>query len=337
MAINKNDFIEKIDPGLKSNKLFTQFYYRFKIDGNEYAKLFDYTYKNWDKKTRVSKAKSDARDYRENKVNPITELDENIKLNAFIQMHFDNLPNTLWTDAKKRHYNNYVSSHIGNKKVTTIKQMHIKACIKDQINQGLSPRTAKTTLELLNPLFNEAIVNRLIDFNPCTGIKVKIPKTKKTVINASEELKKIYETIISIFADDPFYLSFYLLALQGRRKSEILNLKWENIDFGNNRYILEDTKNGEHQMMFLPDAVKIEFLKFNNTTGWVYASSVNIGERISNIEKQTAKIKSVIQNFTLHYMRNVIVSAMAEQGISATLMSGALGHNNTSTLSNIYL
>lgn len=32
-------------------------------------------------------------------------------------------------------------------------------------------------------------------------------------------------------------------------------------------------------------------------------------------------------------MRNVVVSAMAEQGVSATLMSGALGHNNTNTLS----
>ena len=32
-------------------------------------------------------------------------------------------------------------------------------------------------------------------------------------------------------------------------------------------------------------------------------------------------------------MRNVVVSDMAEQGVSATLMSSALGHKNTSTLS----
>ena len=85
-------------------------------------------------------------------------------------------------------------------------------------------------------------------------------------------------------------------------------------------------------MMFLPPKIKDILLKFSEKEGWVYASSVNIGQRIGNIEKQTAKIKAIIPNFTLHYMRNVIVSAMAEQGISATLMSGALGHNNTSTL-----
>ncbi|MDD2699584.1 MAG: hypothetical protein PHF17_12420, partial [Arcobacteraceae bacterium] len=53
----------------------------------------------------------------------------------------------------------------------------------------------------------------------------------------------------------------------------------------------------------------------------------------NNVEKQTSKIKEYLPNFTLHRLRNVIVSAMAEQGISATLMSAALGHNNTNTLS----
>jgi integrase len=333
MAIDRKEFINKIDNGLKSNKAYTQFYLRFKIEGKDFSKIFDFSSKSWDKKTRILKAKSEALKYRENKKNPKTQLNENIKIDDFIKMHFDKLPNTTWTTTKIKHYENYIKKFIGNKKVTSIKQMHIKECIKSQEDIGLAPRTVKTTIEILNPVFKEAIINRLIDYNPCNGLIIKIPRTKKMVLKASEQLASIYKAIYDIFGNNPFYLSFYLFALQGRRKSEILNLKWQDIDLDNNTFLLEDTKNGEHQMFFLPPSIKNELIKFNNKIGWVYESSSNIGKPIANIEKQTKKLKAIIPNFTLHYMRNVIVSAMAEQGVSATLMSGALGHNNTNTLS----
>ncbi|WP_323645000.1 site-specific integrase [Aliarcobacter butzleri] len=204
--------------------------------------------------------------------------------------------------------------------------------IKQQEALNLAPRTIKTTLEILNPIFKEAIANRLIDFNPCIGISIKLKKTKKLVLDATNQLEEILKAIYYIFGNNPFYLSFYLFAMQGRRKSEILKLKWENIDFNNNKFLILDTKNGEHQMFALPFNIKDELLKFKNDYGYVYESSIK-DTHIANVEKQTNKIKKIIPSFTLHYMRNVVVSAMAEQGISATLMSSALGHNNTNTLS----
>ena len=36
--------------------------------------------------------------------------------------------------------------------------------------------------------------------------------------------------------------------------------------------------------------------------------------------------------FTMHYTRNVMVSAMAENGVDAIYMSGALGHNDPNTI-----
>ena len=151
----------------------------------------------------------DLENLKENKINPQTELDENIKLDTFIEMHFNQLPDTNWKTTKSKHYSNYLQKSLGSKKVTDIKQMHIKECIKAQQDLGLSARTAKTTIEILNPLFKEAIANRLITFNPCDGVRVKLPKTKKTVLHASNELSMILRTINDIFKDDPYYLSFY--------------------------------------------------------------------------------------------------------------------------------
>ena len=98
------------------------------------------------------------------------------------------------------------------------------------------------------------------------------------------------------------------------------------------RYLLLNKEAFPH-LINQDGTIKNELLKFRDSFGWVYSSSSKQGNRVINIEKQTKKLKDLIPNFTLHYMRNVIVSAMAEQGVSATLMSGALGHNNTSTLS----
>jgi integrase len=333
MGINKKEFIHRIDIGLKADKAHSRFFYRCIVEGREYTKLFNYTSKAWDKRTRVSQARTDAKNFRDKKINPISDIDENIKFDEFIKEYFKYLPNTSWKQTKINHYNNYIASHLAKKKVQSIKQMHIKECIKIQEDLGLKPRTIKTTLEVLNPVFKDAIANRLIDFNPCTGIAIKIPKTKKIVVGASEQLLEIFNAIQKVFKDDPFYQSLYFFALQGRRKSEIFNLKWENIDFNKSTFLIEDTKNGEHQMFALPDYISELLQGLYSPKGYVYESRINKGSPIVNIEKQTRKIKNIIPKFTLHYMRNVVVSAMAEQGVSATLMSGALGHNNTNTLS----
>ena len=65
MAINRKEFTEKIDTGLKANKSFEKFYLRFKTQsGKQYYKIFNYSDKHWNKKTRVSQAKADALAYK---------------------------------------------------------------------------------------------------------------------------------------------------------------------------------------------------------------------------------------------------------------------------------
>jgi integrase len=128
----------------------------------------------------------------------------------------------------------------------------------------------------------------------------------------------------------------YLFALQGRRKGEILNLKWDDVDFDNGYYVLRDVKNDETQKIFLPEYIKGLLLQFKRNTEYVYTSRLT-GTKTVNINKTTARLKKRLGNdFTLHYLRNVIVSAMAEQGLESIYLSGALGHSDPNTV-NKYL
>ncbi|MCT7466494.1 site-specific integrase [Aliarcobacter cryaerophilus] len=335
MAINRNDFPNKIESvsGLKASKNYDKFFYRFKIEGKTFYTTFDYTNKNWDKKTRETKAMAEALEYRDNKKDPQSHLDDEIKVDNFLKLHFEQIKETTWKTTKIRHYNNYLKNDLGKKKIKDIKQMHIKNCIKKQEELGLSGRTVKTTLEILNPLFKEAIANRLITFNPCDGITVKRPKTKKIVTNPREYIINIYNVINEVFKDNPFYKSLFLFYLQGRRKSEPLKLKWKNIDFNNDSYTCEIVKNGETQTFYLPENIKEELLKFKSNIPDDYVYEANIkGQPIKDFRKQILKIQNIIEGFTLHFLRNVVVTMMAEEGINSTFMSSALGHNNINTL-----
>ena len=65
--------------------------------------------------------------------------------------------------------------------------------------------------------------------------------------NATELFKKVYAGINAYYHDNPYYRALFLFGFTGRRKSEILNLKWENIDFTHNYYWIEDTKTDDQQ------------------------------------------------------------------------------------------
>lgn len=331
MAINTKEFTEKIDSNLRATKDYMRFLIRVKRDNKWKRKVLDYSKKGWSKRDRIRVATREL-DSLIDKLESVHGGDVP-RLREYAKVFFDSLPDTTWTDTKKRHYDNYIDKMLGVKRIDEILPSHIEACMVKQEKAGLHPRTVNTTLEILRPLYKKAILNRIMLYSPCEGLKVKIPKSKKIVTDASSRLREIYAVIMDVFKDDDFYRALYLFALMGRRKGEILSLRWEDVSFEHNYVVLIDTKNNEVQKMFLPSLIKESLEAFYDPASeWVFPSPAVPGQHITNIEKTTAKIKKKLSYFTLHYLRNVIVSAMAEQGQAAVNMSGALGHLSANTI-----
>ena len=334
-------FTQTIERGLKADKDFRSFLLRFKQDGKTYRKTFTIKNLNWDKATRKNKAKQDALTFKESFKSNTEFVNENIKMDDFIEQYFQTMEQSFsyskdkWKGEIASYYKRYIKSEIGSKRIIDIRQQHIKNIILNVKNLELSPRTQKITLEILNPIFKSAIANRIIIYNPCDGIKVTRPNTRKKVQNASQLLKDVFIAIKTTFLDDMFFQAFFMFALQGRRKSEILTLKWKNIDFHNRLYTLENTKNGEEQTFILPDTIELLLLNMtSNRNHYVFESPTNSKMHIKNIDSQVNKLKKALNNpqFGIHYLRNIVVSAMAEQGVNSTFLSGALGHSDLNTV-----
>jgi integrase len=263
----------------------------------------------------------------------------NIILDKLFDFYFETLDTSKqWTHKKKYIYQLYVKPYLGKKKIEKIREMDIQNILNKMNTKGLSPRTRKSVMEVLNPLFKFAVTNKYLRDNPTMGITVKVPSQKKIVTNATELFKKVYAGINAYYHDNPYYRALFLFGFTGRRKGEILNLKWENIDFTHNYYWIENTKTDDQQKYQLPPYLvePLQAIK-DGRKGLVFKSPIT-GKKIVNIDRQMRQLKKFLELETLsmHYMRNILVSALAEQGIEAITLSGILGHNDPNTI-NKYL
>ncbi|WP_415406924.1 tyrosine-type recombinase/integrase [Sulfurovum sp. CS9] len=340
MAINLKDFKATKYPNLyKSIKSHEKNGFKYllwaKIDGKLHKKILGYSKKD-NLTDRSANLKADA--YKADIEAGYTST-SNITLNKLFNLYFETLDTSKqWTHKKKYIYEHYIQSHLGKKKIEKIREMDIQNILNKMTSQGLSPRTRKSVLEVLNPLFRFAVTNKYLKSSPTNGITVKIPSQKKIVTNATDLFKKVYAGITAYYHDNPYYRALFLFGFTGRRKGEILNLKWENIDFTHNYYWIEDTKTDDQQKYQLPPYL-IEPLKEikDDRKGLVFKSPIT-GKKIINIDRQMRQLKKFLEidNLSMHYMRNILVSALAEQQVEAITLSGILGHKDPNTI-NKYL
>ena len=141
----------------------------------------------------------------------------------------------------------------------------------------------------------------------------------------------------------PVLRDFIELALNtGCRKGELLNLKWENIDFSTRLLHLEETKSGEWQIVPINEEarkvlVRRMRLRDENcpNTPWVFfhltsALNTNVGDRVKNVRKafSTACRRAGIDNFHIHDLRHTFASSLVREGVPLYVVSKLLRHSS---------
>lgn len=104
---------------------------------------------------------------------------------------------------------------------------------------GLSIRTLKLHGVVLSLVFKKAIHDGILTANPCTY--AKLPKIERAQPIAKfytvEQCKKLLE----ITKGTPLHDMVYLTMLYGLRRSELMGLKWEAVDFVNRTITIQHT------------------------------------------------------------------------------------------------
>lgn len=229
---------------------------------------------------------------------------------------------------------------------------------------GLSRRTLKIHGTILSLIFKQAIREELIRYNPCQYARV--PKVKKAAVKPSfytvEQCNKLLKVSKSTMLHDMLYMTI----IYGLRRSELMGLRWDAVDFKNNtitiqhtvvlqnRVVAKDsTKNKKSNRVYpILDDVKILLKKllkqqeknkefFQNCysdSGYVFVKDDGTPYYPSYPSHALQKVlkKNELPHIRFHDLRHSCASMLILRGWNMKDISEWLGHADISTTMNIY-
>lgn len=201
-------------------------------------------------------------------------------------------------------------------------------------NKG-SKRSPTTVLRYMSSLSHALSIAKKewhwLDSNPMQDItKPKSVRGRVRILSA-EERRRLLEA--SKESSCPFLYTIIVLSLiTGMRKSETLNIRWQNVDFDKNRIILHETKNGERRAIPLRghalEVVKKLYMSRNHILPLLFPANGLSDAKPYDISGQHGKIFKTgqITDFRFHDLRHCCASELAAQGASLAQIAEVLGH-----------
>ena len=109
--------------------------------------------------------------------------------------------------------------------VRLIKDTYVKESISYALKKW-QPKTVNGMRETLSSVFKFGITNKYLDENPISRIKqIPVPDTEYAKYFSEEELMQLWNSVDTFWKDH-----FEFIVHTGLRKSELINLKWENVN-----------------------------------------------------------------------------------------------------------
>ncbi len=261
----------------------------------------------------------------------------------------------------------YISPHLGNQPIRSIKPLDISKFYTDLIDRDCSESTVSHIHSVLRLILQHAVKHELLSANP--ALRVSIPSRKKIrqdlFLTPAQSRQLINEL------DSSWYQTIVCVALAtGMRSGEIRGLTWDKIDFENQTIRvsaqmparklrgkareLESLKTKSSYRTIRVGPKLIEILKQHKAqmnrqamfqgSAWresnlVFASRVGTPMDPSELEKtlKTAFFSLGLDaKLTFHHLRHTAASFMLAYGIPVHEVSRYLGHASTEITLNVY-
>jgi integrase len=207
-----------------------------------------------------------------------------------------------------------------------LKIQHLSAWRDEQINQGYSANTIRLHLAVLSHLYtvaqNEWGYEGLK--NPVRHLhKPKLPSVRETRMSDNDVDLLISNT------QSPYLPSLIRLALlTAMRRSELIKLQWEDIDWSKQLIHLKDTKNGESRQIPIFDKVKVILEGIEGDKGSLFP----IKEHAVSVAFRRAVKRSGLENMSFHTLRHEAITRFFEMGLTIPEVASISGHKSWAML-----
>ena len=227
---------------------------------------------------------------------------------------------------------------------------------------GLAPKTIKSHMIVIQQTLKEAKKSNLISSNPCEFVVMPKQKKYEASFYTIEQLNALFTAI----KDEELYNLVYLTVLFGLRRSEVLGLKWDSVNFDlglitvkhivvryngvyekdttktNSSYrsyplsedikqmlIMLKEKENENRKLFGKEYIKNDYI-FKWENGKPYSPDY-ITSKFSKLLK-----KHNLPHIRFHDLRHSCASLLISKGFTLKDIQEWLGHADIQTTANIY-
>lgn len=215
-----------------------------------------------------------------------------------------------------------------NRKLSSITKQQIQKRHEDiRSNHGLYQ--ANRCLERLRAMYNKAIEWGWDGLNPTNGIK-KYKEIKRDRFLLASEAKAFFASL-DVEENTVARNYFYMALFTGARKTNVLEMRWDQIDLKNAIWRIPDTKNGEPVIVPLIPAA-VELLKqIPKDSEWVFPNPRSTSGHFEDPKKPWARIleRAGITDLRIHDIRRTLGSWQALTGASLPIIGKSLGHKST--------
>lgn len=248
--------------------------------------------------------------------------------NEYLECHAK-LHKKAWKEDEAQ-YKRYLTGW-SKRKLSSIKKTDIQKVHHD-IGREKGFYAANRLLALLSALFNKANDFGLWDkANPAFGIK-KFPERSRERFLQADELPRFFKALTE--EPNDIMRDYFLLALlTGARRSNVLAMKWAQLDLERSEWSIPSTKNGTPQIITLvKEAIVILQQRKEAATSkseYVFPSTGRTGH-LMEPKKGWQRIleRAGIADLRIHDLRRTLGSWQARTGASLAIIGKSLNHKS---------
>lgn len=202
---------------------------------------------------------------------------------------------------------------------------------KQERSKVVKPPTVNVELKVLKALYNFAMKCGCAKENPASQVPFFREVEKKPRFLKEEEIENLLSN------SNGLYPVLYTFLKTGLRKSELVNLRWEDIDFRRKCMRIESnedwrTKTGNTREIPIADDLVRILNKLPKTSDYVFLNSngnkygFHLTERVKRLAKSIG-----ISNMTVHALRHTFISHLVMNGVDLVSIKELAGHSDIKT------
>ncbi len=225
-------------------------------------------------------------------------------------------------------------AYFPNVKPSSISKEQIEAYMLYKIQGNVSDSQLNQLINCFNCFFIRILMQKE------KVVKLERPKKKKKLPNVFSlaEIERLLKACVNLK-----HKSMLILVYSGGlRRSEVLNLRVEDLNFDRKTVFIKNAKGGKDRFTFLADLARkylVEYLKQYEPRYYLFEGQMRGRYGESSLQKifDTAKKYSkVTPNVTLHGLRHSFATHLVEKRVPLHVVQELLGHNSIKT-TEIYL